>query len=169
MGCFIVLFWVAILAIVIVNFAQIVSLGLQYLDHYTNAPDFWSLGNFWAVVAGIVGVTIISVIAQFAFELLGKGIIGLVSDGAKTFSKDPRKGRIRAYQLSQKTAVIMYAVFSIAALFTTIWLFNTLADYPDLTNYFVHGNWIAFIMMWITFHVTFIPTTGKTPRMFEGL
>ena len=111
---------------------QVASFFIGYTGIAGN-DEFWNTGNFWAWILMFI---IISVVC-FLIRLISVAVNRLIFAIAGTFNNG----------FGVFLIVALIGTWIIGSIVGGINLFNWFASFPELTDWFTHGNWIGCILL----------------------
>lgn len=126
----------ALTVVLIISSLQVASFFIGYAgaDYgFGWGAEFWNTGNFWAWVFMVVLISV----TCFFIKLAAVIVNNLVAVIAEAIS-----GVFRGIMY-----LAMIVAWLIGAIVGGISLFNWFANYPQLTDWFVTGNWFAYILL----------------------
>lgn len=138
----IVVFAIGASIALIVSWAQIASFFIQWFGSGAVdglSAEFWNVGNFWAWVFMLVIMAFGVFVLKLASVIVNRIVLSIALIGNSGMSSIVR----RAYGVGV-ALMLFWLVFSICA---AIQLFNWFALYPEFTDWFREGNWLAILTL----------------------
>lgn len=126
----------ALVVVLVISSFQVASFFIGYAgaDYgFGWGADFWNTGNFWAWLFMLILISGICLLIKLAAVIVNN-IVAAIADAIK----GPFGGLLYFG---------MIGAWLIGAIVGGISLFNWFVSYPELTDWFVGGNWLACILL----------------------
>lgn len=126
----------------IISWAQLTSFFIQWfgsgaIDGFST--EFWQVVHFWAWVAMLTIMVFAIFLLKLAAVIINRIVLTFALIGNSGMSSILRRSYIVGI-----TLMFFWLIFSIYAASE---LFNWFALYPELTDWFHEGNWVAWLAL----------------------
>lgn len=148
----------AIVVFYIASFIQLVIFSINLVE-FAGVEGF-TPDNFWAWVVMIVAIVALFASARWIFSIVRYGLVILGALVGGLFG-GLLGGNRHAYEGMEWGAIVVRAMVFLLALVLSFvgtgFLVSFTSANPGLTDYFVEGNWLGYIFVFLTFFMLLFP------------